>query len=111
MTKENQQARPVHSAPMGKRMLQGASIAFIFISLFLFSAGEGDPNWPKYWMVKPLLVVPVAGALGGVFYYFMDHLRYQGGWLKVAAIFISLVGYLVALWLGSVLGLNGTYWN
>ena len=101
----------IHSASAGKRMLQGAGIAFIAISLFLLSARSGNPFWPKYWMVKPLLIVPVAGALGGVFYYFMDYLRHQGGWLKVVAIFISLIGYLVALWLGSVLGLNGTYWN
>lgn len=111
MTQKNTLTTSIHSAPVGKRMLQGAGIAFIVISLFLLSAGYGKPFWPKYWMIKPLLIVPVAGALGGIFYYFMDLLRYQGGWLKVVSIFMSLVGFLVALWLGLVLGLNGTYWN
>ena len=49
--------------------------------------------------------------MGGLFYYYMDHLRHQGGWKKAAAIFLSLAGYLVAVWMGTVLGLNGTYWD
>ncbi|HEV7333898.1 MAG TPA: hypothetical protein VGN63_22885 [Flavisolibacter sp.] len=101
----------VHTAPLGKRMLQGAGIALVLISIFLYGTGEPNPEWPKFWMIKPLLIVPIAGALGGVFYYFMDHLRYQGGWIKVLAILLSLFGYLIALWLGTVLGLNGTMWD
>lgn len=102
---------PVHRASAGKRMLQGAAIALSVISLFLLGAGEPNPEWPKLWMVKPLVIVPVAGALGGVFYYFMDHLRYQGGWKGVLAFALSLAGYSVALWLGTVLGLHGTMWD
>ena len=58
-------------------MLQGAGIAFVLICMFLFTADEPDPEWSKFWLIKPLLVVPVAGAMGGVYYYFMDHLRYR----------------------------------
>ena len=108
---KNLSAQPVHKASIGKRILQGAGIALILIIMFLLSAGEPKPEWGKLWMVKPLIVVPVAGALGGVFYYFMDHLRYQDGWRKAVANILSLVGYLVILWLGSVLGLNGTWWD
>jgi len=92
-------------------MLQGAAIALVLIALFLSGVDHPNPNWPKLWMVKPLIIVPVAGALGGVFYYYMDHLRYQGGWKKTLAILFSVIGYVVILWLGTVLGLNGTLWN
>lgn len=112
MTQGNQLTTdPVHRASVGKRMLQGAAIALSMISLFLLGAGGPNPEWPKLWMVKPLLIVPVAGALGGLFYYYMDHLRQQGGWKAVLAIVLSLAGYFVALWLGTVLGLNGTMWD
>ena len=112
MTQQNTLTTPpIHSASLGKRMLQGAGVALILISMFLLSAGAPDPEWGKLWMIKPLLVVPAAGALGGVFYYFMDHLRSQGGWVKVLAIIMSLTGYIVVLWLGTVLGLNGTMWD
>jgi hypothetical protein len=92
-------------------MLQGAGIALVLITIFLAGVDDPNPDWPKFWMVKPLLVVPIAGAMGGVFYYFMDFMRNQGLWIKILANVISLFAYLVAIWLGSVLGLDGTLWN
>lgn len=103
--------QPIHPASVSKRMLQGAGIALIVIIVFLAGAGEPDPEWPQLWIIKPLIIVPLAGALGGLFYYNMDHLRYEGGWRKVLAILLSLVIYIIVLWLGIVLGLNGTTWD
>jgi hypothetical protein len=102
---------PIHSASLVKRMLQGAAIALILIALFLFSADNPDPNWPRFWMIKPLVIVPLAGAMGGLFYYWMDNLRYHGGWKNILAMAVSLIGYLFVLWIGTVLGLDGTYWD
>ena len=101
----------LHPVSYGKRMLQGAGIAFLLISIFLYGVKDPNPLWPKYWMAKPLIIVPVAGAIGGLFYHFMGHLRNQDGWKKWLANVASLIGYLIALWLGTVLGLNGTLWN
>lgn len=103
--------RPVHPASAGKRMLQGAAIGLFLISLFLLGAGEPNPEWPRFWMIKPLLMVPAAGALGGLFYYNMDDLRSQGGWRTAFAIVLTLIVYIIVLWLGTVLGLNGTMWD
>lgn len=113
MTQRNElQTRPLHPTTAAKRMLQGATIGLILITIFLLGAGEPDPAWPKLWMVRPLVIVPVAGAMGGLFYYFMDHLRYGGNWKRKALVnVISLVAYIIALWLGTVLGLDGTMWN
>lgn len=112
MTTGNElQDKPLHAASVGKRMLQGAGIAFILIVIFLVNAGAGDADWPKFWMIRPLIIVPLAGALGGIFYYNMDHLRDQGGWRKALANVLSLVVYLLVLWLGTVLGLDGTWWD
>lgn len=110
-TSPNTTNQNIHGASLTKRMLQGASIALVLIALFLSTVRNPDPSWPKLWMLRPLVVVPIAGALGGVFYYFMDHFRYMGGWKKIAAHFISLIGYLFLLWIGTVLGLDGTLWN
>jgi hypothetical protein len=110
-TTNNFTTRPLHGAPAGKRMLQGAAIAFIVIALFLLPIKHTNPAWGNFWMVRPFIIVPIAGAMGGLFYYLMDHLRYQGGWKMALATFISLFAYIVALWLGSILGLAGTLWN
>lgn len=103
--------QPVHSASPVRRMLWGAGIALTLIILFLTGAGEPDPRWGKLWMVKPLIVVPLAGSMGGLFYHFMDRIRYQGGWKKLLANIVSVIVYVFVLWIGTVLGLNGTMWN
>lgn len=108
---KNAAAPTIHPAPLYKRMLQGAAIALVLIILFLASADEADPAWPKFWMIRPLIIVPIAGAMGGAFHFFLDDLRSQGGWRKTLAILLSIVGFLIALWMGTILGLDGTMWN
>ncbi len=102
---------PMHAASVGKRMGQGAGMGLLLIVVFLLRAGEPDPDWPKLWIIKPLLLVPLVGALGGVFYYNMDHLRNERGWHKALANILSLLVYLFVLWMGTVLGLSGTMWD
>jgi len=109
--RNNLTTQSIHPASLGKRMLQGAGIGLVLITAFLLSAGEPNPAWAKLWMIRPLIIVPLAGATGGVFYYLMDHLRFQGGWRKVLANILSLLVYTIGLWLGTVLGFAGTYWN
>lgn len=112
MTQRNEsQNKPIHPASVSKRMLQGAGIGLVFILFFVLGAGEPDPDWPKLWMVKPLLMVPAAGALGGLFIFNMDHLRCQGGWREAFAYLLSFTVFIIVLWLGVVLGLNGTMWD
>ena len=99
-----------HPAPLWRRMLFGAIPALILISLFVFPV-EGKAEWGDFWKIRPVIVVTFAGAVGGAFYHYMDMVRYKGGWSRVLADFISLVVYIFGLWMGTVLGLNGTLWN
>lgn len=100
-----------HISSLAKRMLIGGTIALILIVIFLLDVGEPDPRWPKLWYIRPLIVVPFTGSLGGLFYHYMDYLRYHGGWRKVLAFILSLIVYVMVIWAGSVLGLDGTLWN
>jgi hypothetical protein len=102
--------QPLHPVALSTRALVGAVIALAVICLFVFG-GEPNPAWPKYWQVKPLLLTPAAGAVGAAFGYFLDGWHYQGGWKKALALIASVLAFLVALWLGIVLGLNGTMWD
>ncbi|MDF2449894.1 MAG: potassium transporter KefB [Bacteroidota bacterium] len=95
---------------VAKPMLIGAAIGLTLISIFVFGVDQPNPEWPKYWMVRPLIVVPLAGAVGGLFYAFMDY-QATRGFNRTLAVLISLVVFVVGLWMGTVLGLAGTMWH
>jgi len=108
----NLTSRPVDTSVLAKRMLTVAGIGLVMISFFLISAGEPNPEWGQYWRLKPLVMVPLAGAMGGAFFYFMvNYLPHKHGWQKMIAVVLSVIVIIIGLWLGSVLGLNGTYWD
>ena len=92
-------------------MLIGAMIGLMLISLFVFGVDDPKPEWGKFWMIKPLIITPLAGAMGGLFFYFMNYISSRGGINKTLAIILSIIVFIIGLWLGIVLGLNGTMWD
>jgi hypothetical protein len=96
---------------LAKRMLLGGGIGLALISLFVFGVDHPDPDWGKYWMIKPLIITPLAGAMGGLSNYIIMGFHRQVGANKVVAIIISAIVFFVGLWLGVVLGLDGTMWD
>ncbi len=110
-TNNNLTMTTIHRIPLAKCLLAGASIGLLVILVFILPVENPHPDWPKYWMIRPLLVTPFAGAMGGLFFYLADKWRWQGGWKKVLANVASLLVFLFGLWMGIVLGLDGTLWN
>lgn len=96
---------------LAKRLLLGGIIGLVLISLFLFSADDADPSWNKLWFIKPLIITPIAAAMGGGIHFYVDKIFSSNNWSKVLAFMLGTLGFVVALWLGTVLGLDGTYWN
>ena len=93
------------------RILLGAGLGLGLISFFLLNVKNPDPSWPNLWMLRPLLVVPIAGALAGICFHFLDRLRFQQGWNKTWIVVLGIIGHLIALWMGFVAGLDGTLWD
>jgi hypothetical protein len=111
MTQHNElQNQSTNSVSIVKPILIGAGIAFLVISFFVFGVDHPRPEWGKFWIIRPLVITPLAGAIGGAFYAFMDY-QCSRGFNRTVAIILSLVVYLIGLWLGTVLGLAGTMWN
>ena len=96
---------------LSKRMLIGAAIGLAVISFFVLSANGGNPEWGRFWMIRPLLLVPFAGAMGGLVSYFMGQLADINGWNKVLVTIFSAIVFIIGLWMGIVLGLDGTMWH
>lgn len=95
-----------------KRVLIGAGIALLLITVFIMpSILHPKPEWSKLWMLRPLLVVPVAGGLAAAIIHVLLGWQAKNGWPKILVYFVCLLGYLIALWLGTVAGLDGTLWN
>lgn len=92
-------------------MLAGATIALILIVLFLLGVNDPNPAWGRFWMVKPLVIVPLAGAAGAATSFYVRHLLFAAGWNKGLLYILGFFIYVFSLWMGTVLGLNGTLWN
>ncbi len=88
-------------ASLAKPILIGAGIALIVISFFVFGVDEPHLEWGKFWMVRPLIITPLAGAMGGAFYAFMDY-QSSRSFNRTLAILLSLIVYFIGLWLGTV---------
>ncbi|MBB5394685.1 potassium transporter KefB [Mucilaginibacter sp. AK015] len=110
MIQKNISIQRVDAAILTKRMLIGAGIGLIVILTFILPVNHPRAEWGKLWMVRPLLIVPFAGAVGGAFHYYVNLLT-AGTWKKVLANAISLIVFIIGLWMGIVLGLVGTLWH
>lgn len=110
MSHKNNLDTIVNPVTLTKHLLIGGAIALLLIGIFLAGTGEPNPEWGKLWMIRPLIIVPLAGAAGGLFYH-LATVRFPKGWKNVLAIVSSAIVYIFGLWIGTILGLDGTYWN
>ncbi len=94
-----------------KRMLIGGAIGLTVMMIFLSGVDQPDPAWTKYWIIRPLIVITFAGAGGGAFFHLMNPIRLKGGWKKITAVFLSMLVFIFCLWIGSIMGLDGTLWD
>lgn len=110
MTQANTSTQPHGRDSLGKRMVIGAGIGVLVISFFLIPS-EANPEWGKFWMIRPLLVTPMAGAMGGLCNYVILNFYWMVGINKTIARILSILVPVVGLYMGVVLGLDGTMWD
>lgn len=111
MTQTQRLTQPIHSATLAKQMLVGGAIGLLLISFLLLSVDDPNPGWGRFWMLPPLIIVPLAGVMEGACNYFFIHFHKLFGVNKTIAVISSVVVFIIGLWLGIVLGLKGTMWN
>jgi hypothetical protein len=111
LTKLKTILKEISSTSIIKRMLIGFGIGLIVISFLVFSVDTPKPEWGTWWQVRPLIITPLAAAFGILAFYLKDIVRPQGNVMNVLVFLVSVLGFIIALWLGIVLGLDGTLWN
>lgn len=99
------------NSPLLSYALPGALMGLIIIALFVFPVTNPKPEWGTFWQIKPLLLTPLVTACGGAIFYFIKQWFLQKGWNSILAIVLGAVVFFISLWLGIVLGLNGTLWD
>jgi hypothetical protein len=92
-------------------MLLGALPAISLMSLMVFTVDHVKPEWGEYWYIRPLVVIAFAGGAGGACVYFINRWFGPGVGRKIAAFGVSAIVYLIGLWMGTVIGCNGTLWD
>lgn len=94
-----------------RKAIFGALIGLAIISFFVFTTDHPKPEWGKFWMIRPLIITPLAGAFGGFILYSPEFLNFKSKWKKAGITVLSVICFIISLWLGIVLGLDGTLWN
>jgi len=106
-----QATNPSQPLSLTARVVIGGTIGLLIITYFLVSLRSDHPDWGRFWMIQPLILIPFAGAMGGLCNYFIMHYRALFGINRIFAIIISAIVSIVGMWMGIVLGLHGTMWN
>ena len=107
----NSTVRAIDKKSLAKHLLIGGAIGLAVISYFLIGVDNPNPEWGKFWRIRPLIITPLSGAAGGAVFYFSGYWAQQRGWSKNAAFIGAFVISFIGLWMGIVLGLAGTMWN
>lgn len=110
MTSENH-LQQINPRSVLTKMGIGAAIGLAIISAFVFTVSDPNPEWGKYWIARPLIVTPLAAAFGALSFYSIDILRPKSTGFKAVLVALSVLGFVFALWVGIVLGLDGTLWD
>jgi hypothetical protein len=111
MTLKNYTIPQIETVSIIKRMLTGAVIGLAIISVLVFSVDEPNPEWGKFWMIRPLIITPIVAAFGFLSFFLKDFVRPQSDWMRLVVILLSIIAFIIALWMGTILGLDGTLWN
>ena len=111
MSQEVKTWLPFSRSAIIKRMQIGWFVGLLLISSFIFRVDNPDPAWGRFWMIRPLVVTPLVAAFGFLSFFLRDYIRPQSDAGRIAVFIISLLAFVVALWLGTILGLDGTLWN
>jgi len=112
MTTKNETLRSLNYNSLGKHALYGAGITFVLAAIFLsiiLSVGDllnGESFWKAAWLLVPLGTGVIGGTLGGSFYYLIVKWLNLTEWKKIMAIIISIMVYILLVWLSLIAGLS-----
>lgn len=89
----------------------GWVIGLGIISLFVFGFQNPDPEWGSYWRIRPLLLTPLIAGTGAVFAGLLFKMGQGSAGRKILFTLLAAGAFLFSVWIGIILGLDGTLWD
>ncbi|MCH7402839.1 hypothetical protein ACFOUP_17065 [Belliella kenyensis] len=86
----------------------GAIIPILYLCFIILTKEETF----EMWMLYPLIIIPIGGGLGAIFFYNMTFIWFREGVKRMFAFLLSAIVYGVMLWGFAVLAFAITgHWN
>ena len=83
-------------------------LGYIWItSLLLVPIVTPDPDWPRFWTLRPMIVTPLIVGVGAAVIHNIRKRHDQTMWINI----FTWLLLLPLFWIATVLGLDGTLWN
>ncbi|MDA3614427.1 LrgB family protein [Polluticaenibacter yanchengensis] len=103
--------RQISAATIAKTMLTGLVTGLVIISLFVFTVNNPKPEWGNNWRMQPLLLTPLVVAFGSLVFFANRIFQPQNKTVKTLLLIGSIIAFVFSIWIGIIIGLNGTLWN
>ncbi len=86
-----------------KRVIRGGTIALILIIIILI-ATSWDTRSSKFWMIVPLVLVTLAGGIGGYAFHHFDEMQQRQRISETLAFILSVLIYIILLMIAYITG-------
>lgn len=103
--------KQVRPATIAKTMALGLILGLVIISLFVFGVNNPKQEWGTNWRMQPLILTPIVVAFGSLAFFANRIFMPQTKTAKVLLSVASIIAFIISIWLGIIIGLNGTLWN
>ena len=85
-----------------------AMLGYIWITaLMLLPVVQPDPEWPRFWTLRPMLTTPLVTGLGALVLYRVRNKYQDNRWVSV----LTWLLLIPLFWIATILGFDGTLWN
>lgn len=103
--------KQVRPAAIAKTMVIGLIFGLAIISLFVFTVSSPKEEWGNNWRMQPLILTPMIVAFGSLAFLANRIFKPQTKTAKTLLLIASIIAFIFSIWIGIVIGLNGTLWN
>ena len=94
-----------------KIVLLGFALGLFIASMLIHNVSFPKLSWGPNWYIKPMLVLSFVASIGSIPFYFANQYEASNHSKKILAYLGATLFLLFFIWIGIILGFDGTIWN